>query len=123
MGMIGDLPPARQEKSPAFIGGHLKYVFDSHKEILYKTCCWKPGKRMGHKTQISNGMKIRGLVDLQVNGYKGVHFSDINLTREDFILSCRGVFEAGTTAFLPTIITSFFPRVIPVYKRFRWSIK
>ncbi len=61
---------------------------------------------MDHKAQISKGIKIRGLVDLQVNGYKGVHFSDINLTRDDFILACRGVFEAGTTAFLPTMITS-----------------
>ncbi|MHC4324515.1 MAG: N-acetylglucosamine-6-phosphate deacetylase [Planctomycetota bacterium] len=61
---------------------------------------------MGSKAQISNGIKIRGLVDLQVNGYKGVHFSDINLTRDDFILACRGVFDAGTTAFLPTMITS-----------------
>jgi N-acetylglucosamine-6-phosphate deacetylase len=61
---------------------------------------------MIHKAQISNGIKIRGLVDLQVNGYKGVHFSDINLTRDDFIFACRGVFEAGTTAFLPTMITS-----------------
>jgi N-acetylglucosamine-6-phosphate deacetylase len=61
---------------------------------------------MGHKAQISNGIKIRGLVDLQVNGYKGVHFSDINLTRDDFVMACRGVFEAGTTAFLPTMITS-----------------
>jgi len=61
---------------------------------------------MSCKAQISNGIKIRGLVDLQINGYKGVHFSDINLTRDDFILACRGVFEAGTTAFLPTIITS-----------------
>jgi len=61
---------------------------------------------MGRKAQISNDIKIRGLVDLQVNGYKGVHFSDINLTRDDFILACRGVFEAGTTAFLPTMITS-----------------
>jgi N-acetylglucosamine-6-phosphate deacetylase len=66
----------------------------------------KPDKRMSRKAQISNGIKIRGLVDLQVNGYKGVHFSEINLTRDDFILACRGVFEAGTTAFLPTIITS-----------------
>jgi N-acetylglucosamine-6-phosphate deacetylase len=45
-------------------------------------------------------------VDLQVNGFRGVHFSDINLTRDDFIMACRGVFEAGTTAFLPTMITS-----------------
>jgi N-acetylglucosamine-6-phosphate deacetylase len=61
---------------------------------------------MGRKVKISNGIKIRGLVDLQVNGYKGVHFSDINLTQDDFILACRGVFEAGTSAFLPTMITS-----------------
>jgi len=61
---------------------------------------------MGRKAQISNGIKIRGLVDLQVNGYKGVHFSDISLTQEDFVMACRGVFEADTTAFLPTMITS-----------------
>jgi N-acetylglucosamine-6-phosphate deacetylase len=61
---------------------------------------------MGRKAQISDGIKIKGLVDLQVNGYKGVHFSDISLTRDDFIKACRGVFEAGTTAFLPTMITS-----------------
>ena len=61
---------------------------------------------MSRKAQISNGIKIKGLVDLQVNGYKGVHFSNINLTRDDFIMACRCVFEAGTTAFLPTMITS-----------------
>ena len=61
---------------------------------------------MSRKAQISNDIKIQGLVDLQVNGYKGVHFSDINLTRDDFVMACRGVFEAGTTAFLPTMITS-----------------
>ena len=61
---------------------------------------------MDHKAQTSNDIKIRGFVDLQVNGYKGVHFSDINLTRDDFVMACRGVFEAGTTAFLPTMITS-----------------
>jgi len=61
---------------------------------------------MSRKAQILNGVKIRGLVDLQINGYKGVNFSDISLTREDFVMACRAVFEAGTTAFLPTMITS-----------------
>ncbi len=51
-------------------------------------------------------MKIPGLVDLQVNGYKGVDFSSGDLTQEDFVQACRGLFEAGTTAFLPTVITS-----------------
>jgi len=51
-------------------------------------------------------MKIPGLVDLQVNGYKGVDFSCAALTEADFIRDCRQLLEAGTTAFLPTMITS-----------------
>lgn len=46
------------------------------------------------------------LIDLQVNGYKGINFSDMDLTRDDFVRACRGMLEAGTTAFLPTMITS-----------------
>ncbi len=59
-----------------------------------------------HKTGNLKSVKVPGLVDLQVNGFKGVHFSDLSLTRETFVLACRGVLEAGTTAFLPTVITS-----------------
>ena len=53
-----------------------------------------------------DGPKTWGLVDLQVNGYRGINFSDISLTHEDFVQACRGVLEAGTTAFLPTVMTS-----------------
>lgn len=52
------------------------------------------------------GVRIPGLVDLQVNGYKGVDFSDANLTPDDFERACRSVLDAGTTAFLATIVTS-----------------
>jgi len=51
-------------------------------------------------------MKIPGLVDLQVNGYAGVDFSSPDLTETDFIAACEQLFESGTTAFLPTMITS-----------------
>lgn len=47
-----------------------------------------------------------GLVDLQVNGYKGVDFSGSDLTEADFVRACRAMLAAGTTAFLPTMITS-----------------
>lgn len=50
--------------------------------------------------------KVPGLIDLQVNGCMGVDFSSIDLTEADFIKACRGIFESGTTAFLPTVITS-----------------
>jgi len=62
-------------------------------------------------------MKIPGLVDVQVNGYKGVDFSSIDLTQDDFIGACREMFEAGTTAFLPTMITGpeeVYARNLPI---------
>jgi N-acetylglucosamine-6-phosphate deacetylase len=45
-------------------------------------------------------------VDLQVNGFGGVDFSSLQLTRESFAEACRGVIDRGTRAFLPTVITS-----------------
>ncbi|MHC4157874.1 MAG: N-acetylglucosamine-6-phosphate deacetylase [Planctomycetota bacterium] len=51
-------------------------------------------------------MEVPGFVDLQVNGYKGVNFSGPDLTADDFARACREIIEAGTTAFLPTLISS-----------------
>jgi N-acetylglucosamine-6-phosphate deacetylase len=49
---------------------------------------------------------VPGLVDLQVNGYQGTDFSGADLTEEDFVGACRALLATGTTAFLPTLITS-----------------
>ena len=51
-------------------------------------------------------MKFPGLVDLQVNGYKGVDFSSPDLTHDAFAKACSLMLDGGATAFLPTIITS-----------------
>jgi len=51
-------------------------------------------------------MKIPGLVDLQVNGFKGVDFSDAQLSEESFTTACGEILAAGTSAFLPTVVTS-----------------
>lgn len=45
-------------------------------------------------------------IDLQVNGFGGVDFSDPGLTRPDVERAFRGVLARGTAAFLPTMITS-----------------
>lgn len=47
-----------------------------------------------------------GFIDLQVNGWCGVDFSEPSLTRDNFSRACREIFASGTAAFLPTIITS-----------------
>jgi N-acetylglucosamine-6-phosphate deacetylase len=60
---------------------------------------------------------LPGLVDLQVNGYKGADFSGADLTQESFARACRKLLDAGTTAFLPTLITSppeVYERNLPI---------
>ncbi len=72
---------------------------------------------MESQAKTSNVMKIPGLVDVQVNGYKGVDFSSIDLARDDFIRACRDLFKVGTTAFLPTMVTSpeeVYERNLPI---------
>lgn len=51
-------------------------------------------------------LSIPGFVDLQVNGYLGVSFSDPNLSEKQFIEVSRELLARGTAAFLPTLITS-----------------
>ncbi len=65
-------------------------------------------------------VRLPGLVDLQVNGYRGVDFSGEDLTDESFARACRQLLEAGTTAFLPTLITSpatIYERNLPMIAR------
>jgi N-acetylglucosamine-6-phosphate deacetylase len=49
---------------------------------------------------------IPGYIDLQVNGLKGVDYSDLKLSEDSFVFSCRELVKNGTVGFLPTIITS-----------------
>ncbi len=51
-------------------------------------------------------LHIKGFIDLQVNGYKGVDFSSRKLTEDAFVFACRELQKKGTVGFLPTIISS-----------------
>ena len=48
---------------------------------------------------------IPGFVDLQVNGFVGVDFSDPAVTRARIETAFRAILTRGTAAFLPTLIT------------------
>ena len=50
--------------------------------------------------------QIPGFIDLQVNGFRGVGFSDNTLTAETCAAACQAILSRGTAAFLPTVITS-----------------
>ncbi len=65
-------------------------------------------------------MKVPGFIDLQINGYIGVDYSDTTLTEKDFIRSARALHENGTAGFLPTVITSheeIYRRNLPMLAR------
>lgn len=53
-----------------------------------------------------------GMVDLQVNGYRGVDYSMSNLSVEHVSSMVRYLAAAGTTQHLPTIITSPRDRIL-----------
>lgn len=76
------------------------------------------------ETDEASGMSpsciLPGLIDLQVNGYKGADFSGGDLTEESFAQACRDMLAAGATAFLPTLITSpaeVYERNLPLIAR------
>ena len=47
-----------------------------------------------------------GLVDIQINGYNGIDFSDPDLTAEDLKKVVAGQWEIGVTTILPTVTTN-----------------
>lgn len=47
-----------------------------------------------------------GLVDLQVNGYKGIDFNSGKLTKEEVAKVVQYLWEVGVTTFYPTLITN-----------------
>ncbi len=47
-----------------------------------------------------------GLVDIQINGYTGIDFSDPDLTAEDLKKVVEGQWEIGVTTILPTVTTN-----------------
>ena len=44
-------------------------------------------------------LEIPGFVDLQVNGYLGVDFSDPTMTEEQFLYAARKLLDTGCAAF------------------------
>ena len=63
-------------------------------------------------------MKTTGLVDLQVNGYKGTCFSNIAVKKTDVISACDEILATGVSAFLPTVITSHdttYEHILPIF--------
>ena len=69
------------------------------------------GKILGIKEirKLSGGtplMVAPGLIDIQINGYNGIDFSDPELTAEDLKKTIRGLREVGVTTILATVTSN-----------------
>ncbi len=65
--------------------------------------------------QLNDGFLVPGFVDLQVNGYFGVELADAD--PEGWTRVASRLPETGTTAFLPTFITSPMPDLLGSLRR------
>jgi N-acetylglucosamine-6-phosphate deacetylase len=74
------------------------------------------GPPPGHPdVELTNGFLLPGFVDLQVNGYYGVELGDADPS--GWATVARRLPETGTTAFLPTFITSPVEETIASLRR------
>ncbi|TBW28632.1 N-acetylglucosamine-6-phosphate deacetylase [Gramella sp. KN1008] len=58
------------------------------------------------KTLQTDNMICPGLVDLQINGFKGVDFNEEGLSVDSVVLVTRELWKAGVTSYFPTLITN-----------------
>lgn len=62
-------------------------------------------------------MALSGFVDLQVNGYAGIDFSSPGLTLSEVEMTVKALYQRGTLAFCPTVISSpmeVYRQMLPV---------
>ncbi len=57
-----------------------------------------------------------GLIDNQVNGYTGVDFSGDQLTMEGIAEATKGLWKAGVTTYLPTLVTNSAENLVRNFK-------
>lgn len=63
-------------------------------------------ERVGPASEPSKFYIAPGLVDLQINGYMGVGFSDKHLSLENMRKATKALWKEGVTTFLPTVTTN-----------------
>jgi N-acetylglucosamine-6-phosphate deacetylase len=64
-----------------------------------------------------------GLIDNQVNGYRGVDFSDTGLTTDKMVTAVAAIRHDGVTSFVPTVITNSHGNLVRNFKNLAEALK
>ncbi len=75
-------------------------------------------------SSLKSGLFIApGLIDNQINGYKGIDFSDTGLTTEKMRMAVEAINMDGVTSFLPTIITGSHENLLNNFRNLAEAMK
>ena len=75
--------------------------------------------RIKQAQKSTNGPRLivaPGLIDIQINGYNGIDFSDPDLTAEDLKKIVKGLWEVGVTSVLATVTTNDHEHLMKSFK-------
>lgn len=73
---------------------------------------------------LNNGLFVApGLIDNQVNGYKGVDFSDPELTTVQMKMAVEALSKDAVTSFFPTVITGSHENLLKVFGNLAEAMK
>jgi len=78
---------------------------------------------IGESEQIQNLFIAPGLIDNQINGYKGVDFSDAGLTTERMRMAVEAIRSDGVTTFFPTVITGSHGNLVKTFRNLAEALK
>ncbi len=70
-----------------------------------------PGDEPGRRAGADDAWLAPGLIDVQVNGFRGHNLNGANPTAADVIMMVRSLWSAGVTLCCPTITTGSFERM------------
>ena len=64
-----------------------------------------------------------GLIDNQINGYRGIDFSDTDLSTEKMRMAVDSIRKDGVTSFLPTVITGSHENLLRTFRNLSEAMK
>jgi len=76
-------------------------------------------KRLSRDQDVPEYFIGPGFIDIQINGYMGVDFSDPELVTEDLQKVTRALWETGVTTFIPTVITNSHEHLMRCFEALR----
>jgi N-acetylglucosamine-6-phosphate deacetylase len=64
-----------------------------------------------------------GLIDNQINGYRGVDFSGLDLTQDEMRTAVDAIRKDGVTTFQPTVITNTHENLLKIFRNLTATLK